>query len=267
MEVQASRSQVRSGIRTASGDPAWPIDEICSNAWPPLRQVLSGDWMIRLSGGFTRRANSVNPLGPGAGPLAPVLDLAAQLYAAAGQPLFVRLPDFLAPEQERLLEERGFTAEGHTLSLYRVLEGAAFATDAAITLEAAPSWTWLAARAALGSLSAEQAELYRRIVGRIALPAAFATCREEGRAVAMAYGVRQGPLMTIDSVFTDERARQRGHSRRTLEALLAWAQAGGATAACLQVEAENAPAIALYRKLGFTREVYRYHYRRAPRSP
>ena len=37
----------------------------------------------------------------------------------------------------------------------------------------------------------------------------------------------------------------------------------GATAACLQVEAGNTPARALYQSLALA-ELYRYHYRREP---
>ena len=44
---------------------------------------------------------------------------------------------------------------------------------------------------------------------------------------------------------------------------LKWARQRGARDAWLQVEADNAPALALYRSLGFD-EVYRYHYRRPP---
>ena len=44
---------------------------------------------------------------------------------------------------------------------------------------------------------------------------------------------------------------------------LKWARLRGAREAWLQVEADNAPALALYRSLGFD-EVYRYHYRRPP---
>ncbi len=50
---------------------------------------------------------------------------------------------------------------------------------------------------------------------------------------------------------------------RLVDSLLAWGAKAGCTEAYLQVVATNAPAIALYRALGFT-EVYRYHYQVAP---
>ena len=52
-----------------------------------------------------------------------------------------------------------------------------------------------------------------------------------------------------------------GHGRRIVLAALKWARLRGAREAWLQVEADNGPATALYRSIGF-REAYRYHYRR-----
>ena len=45
--------------------------------------------------------------------------------------------------------------------------------------------------------------------------------------------------------------------------LLRWAWQNGATHAYLQVDAENAPALAVYRKFGFA-TAYTYHYRARP---
>jgi ribosomal protein S18 acetylase RimI-like enzyme len=42
---------------------------------------------------------------------------------------------------------------------------------------------------------------------------------------------------------------------------LKWARLRGAREAWLQVEADNEPALGLYRSIGFS-EIYRYHYRR-----
>jgi ribosomal protein S18 acetylase RimI-like enzyme len=64
---------------------------------------------------------------------------------------------------------------------------------------------------------------------------------------------------------TDPAFRRQGLARKAVLAVLAWAYSRcGATGACLSVVADNAPAVALYEALGFSREVYRYHYRRQP---
>jgi ribosomal protein S18 acetylase RimI-like enzyme len=49
-----------------------------------------------------------------------------------------------------------------------------------------------------------------------------------------------------------------------IAALAAWGRDEGAVGACLQVEAGNASALALYDGFGLKTELYRYHYRRAP---
>ena len=47
-----------------------------------------------------------------------------------------------------------------------------------------------------------------------------------------------------------------------MNALLEWGRSQGAARAYLQVEAENAAAVALYARLGF-QTFYSYHYREA----
>ncbi len=244
-------------------DRAWQIDQICSNAWPPLRQVVTGDWVIRLSGGLTRRANSVNPMIAQAQNLAPALELATKLFAANGQPVFVRVPGFLDHRVERHLTNLGYTAEAETLSLFGSLDSS-FERDGAVTLHDCASEDWLASKARLSGLDSEQTALYSRILSGIGLPVAFAALRQGGRTQALAYAVVQDRMLSIDSVVTEASQRNRGYGRRTLQALLAWGHAAGAREVCLQVEADNPAAIALYRKLGLKDEVYRYHYRKAP---
>jgi ribosomal protein S18 acetylase RimI-like enzyme len=95
----------------------------------------------------------------------------------------------------------------------------------------------------------------------IIIPKAFASVEVEGRIVAKAYGAIHDDMLVLESVATDPAYRQRGYSRKVVSALLTWAKAEGAVAACLQVQADNVPALGLYNRLGFTRELYRYHYR------
>ena len=38
------------------------LEEVAMNAWPSLQQMLFDGWIVRLAQGYTKRANSVNPL-------------------------------------------------------------------------------------------------------------------------------------------------------------------------------------------------------------
>jgi GNAT superfamily N-acetyltransferase len=80
---------------------------------------------------------------------------------------------------------------------------------------------------------------------------------------ALAFGAIHDGVICYESVVTDPRRLRRGYARRVIGSLAAWAADRGATGACLEVEAANAPALALYAGLGF-RELYSYHYRREP---
>jgi RimJ/RimL family protein N-acetyltransferase len=62
---------------------------------------------------------------------------------------------------------------------------------------------------------------------------------------------------------TDAAFRGRGAASQIVTELLRWAWENGATHAYLQVDAENTPALAVYRKFGFA-TAYMYHYRARP---
>lgn len=245
-------------------DLGWRIEETCFNAFPALRQVLFGDWLLRFAGGVSRRANSANPLSARCAESAAAIDLAERLYRAQGQQAIFRVPALADPALDRLLAARGYGREGETCVLHGALAGLALAADPAVRLLTSPTPAWRRAMAALQGHTPAQAATYRGIVGAIAIPARFALLRVEGQPAALAYGAIHRGLLCYESVVTDPGQRRRGLARRVIAALAAWAQHAGAEAACLQVEAGNAPARALYAGFGLSGELYRYHYRREP---
>jgi len=245
-----------------SRDLEWRVEDACLNAWPGLRNVIHGDWLARFGEGVSRRANSVNPLRGTAGSIAAEIPLFADLYRAQNLPLIVRVPDLLDPRIARELEQLGFSAEGETCTLYGGLGAAAADPDAAIAER--PGAEWFAAMSRLQQHTPERAAIYARVIATVALPAGFASLRHGGEIVATAYGAIQDRLLCCESVVVSDRHRGRGFGRRLMTSLLAWAAGRGATAACLQVEAANAAGRALYRSIGLTTDLHRYHYRRAP---
>lgn len=70
----------------------------------------------------------------------------------------------------------------------------------------------------------------------------------------------------INSLAIAPAERRQGHARRLLNEVLAEVRAEGATAATLEVRRSNAPALALYRSLGFAVEGVRRDYYDQPRE-
>jgi len=242
---------------------AWRVEEACLNAWPALRQALLGGWVLRFSGGLTRRANSANPLGVERADFDALIGGCEALYHYHRQPTIFRLPSLIGPQIDEWLAARGYSSEGLSLVLYGTIDAMPAAPDPAVRLSPRPSAAWLAAMAALQQQTKRQSVLYRRIVAALAIPAAFATLADDDGIAALAFGAIHDGVICYESVVSDPRRRRQGHARRVIASLAAWAKEEGAAGACLEVEAANAPALALYAALGF-RELYRYHYRRQP---
>jgi GNAT superfamily N-acetyltransferase len=186
------------------------------------------------------------------------------LYRGVGLPTIVRVLSLIDPLVDDNLAKAGYTGEGESCVLYGPIEDVEAARDPDVRLLDQPTQEWFGAMAALQNHSSEQAATYRRIVGRLAIPAAFAASSDEGGTAALAYGALHNGLLCYESVIADSRRRRQGWGRRIVGALAAWAREEGAVGACLEVEAHNAPARALYTAIGLKRELYRYHYRRAP---
>jgi len=244
-------------------DLCWRVEQACLEAWPAAQTIDVNGWLARLSGGPTRRTNSVNPQRHGPRDPTPSLPALAELYSAAGQPLIFRVPT-IAEAMDAALDRLGFgPPEAETMTLLAGLTD----TAAAAELNDRPDTDWLEARARLSGEDAEASAVFRAMIANLAAPARFAATRSGDGITSIAYGaIRQG-LLVIETVATDPAARRRGLARRTVGALMHWGMQSGADGACLQVVADNDAAVKLYRSLGFDRELYRYHYRRPGRGP
>lgn len=257
-------------------------ERACYAVWPALRQVDMDGWTLRFAGGHTNRANSVNVVGAAAGDAADKIAACEALYRAENLPTVFRLSTAM-PEAglERALDAAGYGAPFHaSIVLHAALDEVAGASprnvarrhdagavEGATLVEGRPDARWLAASAALAGLDARAGALRSRIVGAISVPAAFASVEVCGGVAAQAYGAVCGGLVCLNAVVTAPEHRGRGLAGRAVAAVLGWAvERHGAAGACLQVLADNPPALALYRRFGFREELSRYHYRVGSRA-
>jgi len=236
----------------------WRAEEACLTAWPAAETQIIDGWRLRRSGGNTKRTNSANP-GPDASKERNIIAQAERFYQTHGQTCIFRIPS-IADALDSGLAEAGYRREGETLTL--LAKGIAAQTGRhRVTLTASPTPEWLAARHRLNTAPQGIQNIYDSMLGLITSPRCFVSIDHESEMAAVAYGVIHQGFLVLESVATDKRLRNQGLGRSAVSALMRWAEEAGASQACLQVVADNAPAISLYRSLGFTQELYRYHYR------
>ncbi|MDE2182605.1 MAG: GNAT family N-acetyltransferase [Alphaproteobacteria bacterium] len=230
-------------------------------SWPPREVHTIAGWRLRLTDGFSHRLNSVAALRfDGDDPADAIAKVEAIYRARALQPMFQVTPAVEPPQLPDLLIRRGY--RGVVPTLVCVAEASAVRARCPAGAQADIREGRHAAFDDLvtaGSHSPADGRERLAVLDRLALPHGCLTAYADGRAVSCGVGIAAKGYVGINMMRTAAAARRRGHARRVLGAIAAWAD--DATL-FLQVEEANAPARALYEYAGFT-PVYSYrHYRK-----
>jgi GNAT superfamily N-acetyltransferase len=235
-------------------------EALMAEGWPPAETLRLAGWTCGFDAGVTRRANCVLPLDHDGTDLASALEAAEAAYAVRGLPPVFKLGPGARPDGlDAALAARGYRTEGLARVLGRPLAGAETdpALPVAVTDTPDPAWS------AIVNGAGPDRPARDAIVARIRRPRLVATTWLDGRPAAGGLGVVLDELLLVTALVTRPQARRRGAARALLAALAEAATARGLDRLILQVEADNAPAAALYDRLGW-HELYRYAYRVAP---
>ena len=112
-----------------------------------------------------------------------------------------------------------------------------------------------------GDPSAEQrTQAYGRMLDRLGGRVVGATARDQDGTIGVGFGVVEGDWVGVFGMATDPARRRQGVASGVVAALVEAGTPLGATWAYLQVEVDNAPALALYAGLGFVPS-HASHYR------
>lgn len=255
------------------------LTRIAARGWQPVERERLGEWELRAAAGFTRRANSVLPLGDPGVPLDEALTAVRHWYADRGLPARIQLATGAEGTQEPLcaeVERRGWrrevTAELWIGGLAAVADrpaGDTVVEDGAVgergvggvVLSRVADEAWLSgyqrkgvSEVALKVLGSGPSVWFATVPGAAGEgPAAIGRCVVDGRwagfsAVEVApEWRRQGLATTVMTVL----------ARRALEE--------GASAGWLQVELDNLGAREMYAGMGFSAH-HAYHHYRGPES-
>lgn len=241
------------------------IEDASLNASAPPQQLWLDGWLLRLSPGKAKRARSINAVAPGRLPVADKLAQAEALYRQAGLPLVVRITPFSQPHGlDDLLADMGLQRFDDTLVLAADLADMVLGATlpGSVRLDPAAADEFARVVGALRGSPEVQAKAHAERVSLSPVPYKGWIARHGDEVLACGQYARQGDWVGLYDIFTAEAARNRGLSQALCAELLRRAAAEGARIAYLQVDAANAPALAVYRKLGY-QPGYGYHYRTA----
>ncbi|MGW1005172.1 GNAT family N-acetyltransferase [Streptomyces sp. NPDC002520] len=236
------------------------LAHVTSRAWRPAESEWLGEWELRAASGFTRRANSVLPLGDPGLPLDAALAAVRRWYGERGLPAYVQTATGAEGTQELLaaeLERRGWTpvatAEVWIGALAPVADRA---EGAGVVVSRETDASWLAryhrkgvSDVALKVLHGGPSVWFAAVPGAPGEPpVAIGRCVVDGRWAGFA------------AVEVDPGRRREGLATEVMAALARRALREGASAAWLQVEDDNEGARELYTGLGFVRHHAYRHY-------
>ena len=219
------------------------LEKLSDLTWPALEIIEYGEWRLRISDGFSMRANSVLPIGEPPIDLASAVDEVTSIYRENNlKPTFsIPLPIF--DELDRYLEQRGWNIKIDANFLIRDIGAIEVSGHPQFSIEILdyPSKEWL-------EVNSDQP--LEKIMLRY--PARYGAIKSGEEVIAVGRIATLGSWSIVTRLFVNPSFRGKGLAKALMNNLLSAAVSDGATKVALQVDNENGAALALYQSMGFT---------------
>jgi ribosomal protein S18 acetylase RimI-like enzyme len=238
------------------------LERIMVEGWPPLERATLGDWLLRAGAGFTQRANSVLPLGNPGVSLSEGVDRCESWYQARGlRRLFALFgPAGFAVDDDPLGREL-LARSYEPLDRAAVLTAATRAlppevphpSGARVRLEPvlSPQWwdAWAARADDTDHDSAARSTVQAVMTG--SPDQLFASLELDGAVVGVARLALAQGWAGVFALHVAPPHRRSGVAAQLMGALADESRVRGIRSTYLQVLQESAPALDLYKRLGF----------------
>ena len=234
------------------------IERAVARGWPATETEVIDGWLARAASGGSVRANTVAALDYHGTDLDRSLARVVAFYRARGAtPRFTVAAASQPAGLDVALERRGWKQHGAHVTMTMPVR--AIPREApGIEHLACPEPGWIDCY--LNGLSPDRRGPAPEIIARVPQPRRLFAVRRAGRIVACGLSVLDRGLASVQCMATLPDARRTGAASAILGAIETYALTASARTLYLQTDANNAAALTLYERSGFT-IADRYHTR------
>lgn len=235
-------------------------------SWPASETEPLGDWVLRASGGFSARANSVLAVGDPGTSFGAAVETVRAFYGGRGLPAWAQV--VVGSDVHHAFESAGWVPArpGEDDTQFQIASVSAALRVVRRTLPQVSPTVAMSTTAGAAWLADEEHALAHGDTARAVLErpdeVAFAEVRldrPDGPVIAKGRAAYADDWVGMSNVWVSPEHRRQGIAVVVLAALLEWAAERGAVTAYLQTRGDNPAALALYERLGFlTHHAYRY---------
>jgi hypothetical protein len=238
------------------------IEELTINAWPSLQTILLDGWIIRMAGGYTKRANSVNPIYNFENDLDKKINYCENIYKNNNLPIIFKIIDC---DEHKVIDNKLEKLNYSKIDLTSVqIYDEIGQINSKMTNNIDKKFTddWKNCFYQCNNIKNLQTkETIENMLKNIRNDIISVYKTENGTFSGCGYGVIENGFVGLFDIIIKEEFRGRGYGREIVETILARAKETGVNKAYLAVVNNNLIAKKLYGKIGF-KETYKYWYRK-----
>jgi len=197
------------------------LEGLSLTAWPSLHTLVYDGWLLRFSDGYTKRANSVNPLFSSTLPLADKLSHCERLYSARGLKVIFKLTHASSPPNlDAVLEDRGYQEIDCTSVQTLALTADFHPEHEDFEVFNELTDTWVDSFCSLNKSAAKNRSALVHILEHILPPTFYVSLLVKGKVVACGFAVLDGSMISFYDIFTKVSQRKKGYGEQIMLHLL-----------------------------------------------
>ena len=244
-------------------------EEMAMNAFPAICLELYDGWVLRYTGGYTFRGNSVNPIYLSSINLEEKILECESRYLEQGLPSVFKMTEVVEQGLDLVLEKYGYEIQKEADIMTMQLDNAIVRGESVdennvsdeVMIDDHATEEWLDSFVTLNGTEDEPMKsIAKEVLRKIQNPIFCAGIYKNGEMIACGLGVLEREKIGLFDIRVKECYRRFGLGTKICKQIINVGKKSGAKEAYLQVALINNVAIQLYEKLGFAK-AYTYWYR------